>query len=88
MNVLKEIKRIKRTKRNTFRETIKRLSNMNYVCALLLDPEFGIFDGLIPQMFQSGLYKATNNHYPDSPLLTESLSGNYRAEFIEEMKRR
>ena len=84
VNVLKKIKQIKR---EVFSEAIKRPSNMNYVYALLLDPEFGILDGLMPQMLQTKSYKATKKHDPDTPPLTEALSGRYREEFLQAMKR-
>ena len=71
VNVLKKIKQIKR---DIFSEAIKRPSNMNYVYALLLDPEFGVLDGLLPQMLQTGLYKASKKHDPDTPSLTKALS--------------
>ena len=59
----------------------------NYVYALLMDPEYGVMDGFVPDAMAQcpQLMKAKSND-PDLPQLHEALAGPYREEFREAMR--
>ena len=65
---------------------------MAYIYALLLDTEFGVMDGLLPDMIGRcpGLLKASKGGGkgadPDLPILGQALNGSYREEFLQVMR--
>ena len=60
---------------------------MKYAHALLLNCEYGILDGIMPDALTRcpSLLKA-NKDNPDNPTLSEALSGPYKEEFLKAMK--
>ena len=59
---------------------------LQYICALLMDPEFGLMENIMHQMM--GKISQTINifkGYPDTPTLTESITGPYKADFMQAM---
>ena len=65
--------------RSVLRRSIRRFigdpADMNYAYALLLDPEFGILDGMVPH---HPLYKtATSKVDPDTPDMATAMGGEH-----------
>ena len=56
--------------------------------ALLMDPEYGVIDGFVPDVLTNCpvLMKAKAKD-PDTPSLTEALTGPHRDEFLEAMRK-
>lgn len=59
----------------------------NYLYALLMDPDYGVVDGMVPDVMQRcpQLFKSKIKD-PDLPLLHEALAGPHRDEFLEAMR--
>ena len=73
-----------------FYSGVRRVSDMNYVTALAMDPEFGILDGfsaLSPDILTRNpyMFKSKNTSDPDTPTIKEALIGPYRDEFLDGM---
>ena len=60
----------------------------NHIYALLMDSEYGVMDGLLPDAMARcpQLMKAKGND-PDLPQLHEALMGPHRDEFLEAMRK-
>ena len=73
--------------RSVLRRSIRRFiddpTDMNYAYALLLDPEFGILDGMVPH---HPLYKAAASKVdPDTPDMATAMGGEHRADYLKAM---
>ena len=58
----------------------------NYIYALLINTNFGVMDGFVPNMMEQcpSLMKLKTKD-PDLPMLHETLAGPHRDEFLEAM---
>ena len=66
----------------------RALHDIWYIHALLLGPEYGLVEGMLPHVLsqQPHLYKAAKND-PDLPTFHRAMSGPYRSKFVEAMKK-
>jgi Reverse transcriptase (RNA-dependent DNA polymerase) len=65
---------------------IEAPSDMNFAYALLLDPEYGVLDGVVPHL-PIPIYKAgKSNVDPDTPDIGAAMSGPHREQYREAMK--
>jgi len=69
------------------KRTIGSQCELKYIYALLFDQNFGLLDNLMPNVIGQcpHLMKASAND-PDTPTLSEAMSGPHRDEFVSAMK--
>ena len=60
--------------------------DMHYIHALIMDPEFGLMDNIMPQMMLnlSQILKLSKGD-PGTPTLTDAIRGPYKAHFLQAM---
>ena len=79
---------VAKTARNTMiRKFQNQPTNLNYICALLLDSDSGMIDAMMPHVINEcgHLFKAKRSD-PDTPNIREALSGEHAEHFMEAMK--
>ena len=62
--------------------------DIQYIHALIMDPEFGLMDNIMPQMMlnlSQILNLKLSKGDPGTPTLTDAVRGPYKAQFIQAM---